>query len=86
VVRTRASPDGGLLNEVNENLLLFRHLNLDNLDIAITRVDFLFHSNDSFSRIPCVVDLDYYAMRMSKNGVRWIALEFVALNENIAVK
>ena len=73
-----------LLNEVDENLLLFRHPNLDSLDTATTGMGFLLDSNDGFSRIPCVGNFDDHAMDRSEDTSHWIVLEFVTLNENIA--
>lgn len=52
VARARVFSVGGrLLEEVNENPLLFRHSNVDRLDIATSGVIFLFNSNDGPSEI-----------------------------------
>jgi len=77
---------GALLNEVNKNLLLFRHLNLDIIDMATTGVVFLVGGNDSFSGIPCVDDFDDHVMGWRGDASHRIVREFVAFNVSIVGK
>ncbi|PUU76678.1 hypothetical protein B9Z19DRAFT_1129378 [Tuber borchii] len=59
---------GTPLNEVNENLLLFPHSNVDKLKIATTGVVFLLDSNDGPREIACVDHPDDHAMSKSKGN------------------